>query len=112
MTVKDRIADIQKRTGLSEDIIRRVIEGEIESIVDSLRHGDRATLIGRVTITPELRSKLNIGGNFEDKVRLVIKPAGSLESRLADLDGFDKRDDSDDDDIPEGVLLMQIPGLS
>ena len=37
MTVKDRVADISKRTGLSEDIVRRVLNEECNSITESLR---------------------------------------------------------------------------
>ena len=47
MTTQDRLNDICEISGLSEDIVRRVFDAERQSIVKSLRKGERATLIGR-----------------------------------------------------------------
>ena len=49
MTVKERIQDIMDICGLSEDIVRRVLAAERESIKKSLRRGEKVTLIGRCT---------------------------------------------------------------
>lgn len=37
MTVTERIIDIQKRTGLSENIIRSVLKAETDSVINSLK---------------------------------------------------------------------------
>ncbi|MBO5388684.1 MAG: hypothetical protein J6A59_11190 [Lachnospiraceae bacterium] len=54
MTTQERYNDICKICGLSEDIVRRVLNAERQSVANSLKRGERATLVGRVTIRPEL----------------------------------------------------------
>lgn len=110
MTVQERIDDIVKRSGFSEEIVRRVLNAERESILESLKHGERATLIGRCTIVPELRKSLDIGGKIKTVIKLKASPSYSLESELVGLEGFIKRDTGDDDN-DEGIMLRQLPGL-
>lgn len=73
MTVTERIIDIQKRTGLSENIIRSVLKAETDSVINSLKKGEKATLIGRCTFTPVKKSKLDIGGNLNTCLRVSVK---------------------------------------
>ncbi len=112
MTVQERLADISKRTGLSEEIIRRVFSGETASILDSLKRGEPATLIGRCSITPELRNKLSIGGEVRGKIKGNVKLSGALESELAKITSFEKAAD-DDEEMPtaSGVRVMQLSAL-
>ena len=48
MTAQERIEDISKISGFSVEICRRVLNAETESIIKSLKRGERATLSGRV----------------------------------------------------------------
>ena len=92
MTTQERINDICALSGLSEDIVRRVMNAEKKSIVKSLRRGERANLIGRVVIRPEIRRRLVVGGEFENYIKLTANVASSLESMLDDLSGFENDD--------------------
>ena len=94
MTTQERIDDICKISGLSEDIVRRVMDAEKKSIIKSLRKGERATLIGRAVIRPEMKNKINPMGPegkpcWETYIKLSASPASSLESSLKDLDKFE-----------------------
>ena len=64
LTVQQRLKDICSRCGLSEEIVKRVLSAERDSIVESLKHGERATLIGRCVLRPEKRQKLETGGRI------------------------------------------------
>lgn len=111
MTVQDRISDISKRCGMSEGIVRRVLEAEQKSIVGSLKRGERATLIGRCVIEPELRYKLQReGGNFKKGIKLKASVTNSLMSELSDVEEFEES--TEKEDTLEGVMLMQIPSLT
>lgn len=108
MTTQERIEDICKISGLSEDIIRRVMNAEKESIAKSLRKGERANLIGRVVIRPELKHRLVVGGEFENYIKLNATVAASLESMLDDLSGFEVSTIQEE----TGIRLNQIPALT
>lgn len=109
MSVQERIEDICKISGLSEEIVRRVLNAEKQSIIKSLRRGERATLIGRCTIRPEIRTKLGVYGQEKRYIKLIAKPAPALEAELADLEDFEEP--IDNGDIAEEVRLNQIPSL-
>ena len=109
MNTQERYDDISRRSGLSEDIIRRVFNAEKESITESLKKGERATLIGRCTIKPEISSKLEVGCKLRKCIRLKAEVAQSLEASLEDLEGFIV--DSDSEEIEEGIRINQISAL-
>lgn len=111
MTTQDRLDDICKLSGLSEDIVRRVFDAERQSIVKSLKKGERATLIGRCVIRPELRSKIDIGGAPKQFIKLYSNVAASLESYLADMSNFEIDTDADEG-LPAGILVTQIEALA
>lgn len=110
MTTQDRLDDICKISGLSEEIVRRVFDAERQSIAKSLRKGERATLIGRCVIRPEIRSKLEVGGTMRNYIKLYSTVASSMEACLSDLCEFEI-DDGEDNSIPQGVLTTQIQAL-
>ena len=93
MTTQERIDDICKISGLSEDIVRRVMDAEKKSIAKSLRKGERATLIGRAVIRPEVKRRIVTdaaqGPHWETYIKLSASPASSLEAMLKDLDKFE-----------------------
>ena len=118
MTTQERINDICALSGLSEEIVRRVMDAEKKSIVKSLRKGERANLIGRVVIRPEIRHRLLVGGEFENYIKLSANVASSLESMLDDLNGFENvvADASNDSAIEQlnfrdQVRMSQISAL-
>ena len=107
MTAQERYEEISKLSGFSTDVVRRVLSAEKQSIINSLKRGERATLMGRCVIIPELRRKLEVGGNFSYCIKLKAKPASALESALRDLTDFEGVEDKDD----ENIELLQIPSL-
>lgn len=108
MTTQQRLDDICEISGLSEEIVRRVQDAECKSIIKTLRKGERSTLIGRCVIRPEIRTKIQIGGEPITFIKLSVSPAASLEAKLSDLPGFEI--DDDDSDM-EGIWVSQIPAL-
>ena len=110
MTTQERLDDICKISGLSEDIVRRVFDAERQSIAKSLRKGERATLIGRCVIRPELRSKIEIGGRPVQYIKLYSTVAASMETLLKDMTGFETEDPSNYEEMP-GILTKQINAL-
>lgn len=114
MTIAERYADICKISGLSEDIVRRVINAETQSIIGSLKRGERATLIGRCVIIPEIRSKLAVGAGVKNYIKLSATVAPSLKDKLEEISEFEAEVTNDDDNsgVPEDeILLYQIPYL-
>jgi len=106
VTVADRLTDISKRCGYSEEVVRAVLNAEADSIAVSLRKGERATIIGRVTIIPNVTAKL----------------VPSLEGRLALINNTKYKADIQKslqdkilsiDDITENILsgVYDIPML-
>lgn len=110
MTVQERIEDIVKRSGLSEPIVRRVMQAETESCIESLKRGERTTLIGRCTLRPELRTKLAVGGTMSKVVKITAAPSKSLEDELQGLTDWVVPQE-EDNSLPPGIRIMQIPGL-
>ncbi len=108
MTTQERIDDICNISGLSEEIVRRVMTAEKESIAKSLRKGERANLIGRAVIRPEIKRKLVVGGSFETYIKLNATVAASLESMLDDLSEFEVNTVEEE----QGIRLNQIPALT
>lgn len=108
MTTQERIDDICAMSGLSEDIVRRVMDAERRSVVKSLKRGERANLIGRAVIRPSIKSKIAIGGDIDTYVKLSVSAAASLESLLADVKSFEVPAEPED----AGIILHQIPSLT
>ena len=108
MTTQDRINDICTISGLSEDIVRRVMYAEMDSVAYSLRRGERANLLFRVVIRPEIKKRLVIGGEFETYIKLSASVAASLESMMNDLSTFEVKAEPEQ----EGIRLNQIPSLT
>ena len=109
MTTQERMEDISRRAGLSIDICRRVLNAESESIVESLKKGERASLIGRVTLRPELRQKLMVGGNIEKFIKVKPEISSSLAAQLDGVKEFTSSDNDKEED--NGIRLRQIQSL-
>ena len=110
MTVQQRLDDICKRQGMSEEIVRRVLQAEKASVLDSLKRGEKATLIGRCVIRPELRSKVDVGGDVRDYIKASASVAYTLQNELQNCSEFEKSQESENQ-IPEGIRITQISQL-
>ena len=110
MTTQERYNDICKICGLSEDIVRRVLNAERQSVANSLKRGERATLVGRVTIRPELRYKLGIGGEQIGSIKLKTSVSSALAAEFDAMSSFIS-DTSEDNSDDRGIVLRQIPSL-
>lgn len=98
MGIQERYDDIAAISGLSEEIIRRVYKATRQSIVKSLKNGERATIPGICTFTPELKDKINYKTQDENdilkryiKVKASASPA--LGTELEKLNSFNNTDD-------------------
>lgn len=98
MSIQERYNDIAAISGLSEEIIRRVYKATRQSVVKSLKKGDRATIPGICTFTPELKDKINYKAQAEDdvltryiKVKANASPA--LDTELERMNSFTNAED-------------------
>lgn len=110
MTTGDRYKDISERSGLSEDIVRRVLSAETESILESLKKGERATLIGRCTLRPDIRSKIEVGGKRVKYIRARATPSSIIQNELGQLSEYEV-DELDREEDMEGIAVRQIQSL-
>lgn len=111
MTVQQRLDDICKRSGMSEDIVRRVLQAEKASIIESLKRGERATLIGRCVIRPDLRQRVQVGGEVESYIKASADVAYALQQELQQYNKFIQDQHSNDNKLPEGIKMVQIQSL-
>lgn len=108
MTTQERYDDICRISGMTEEVVRRVLGAEKISIKESLKRGERATLIGRCTIRPEICGKIVIGGKLVNYIKLKSETAQSLNSYFEGLEGFILEEGNEE---IEGIRLNQIPSL-
>lgn len=107
MTAQERIEDISKRSGFSVDICRRVLNAEAESIINSLRKGERATLSGRVTLRPEMRQRMGLNCQVENVVKVKAEISSVIEAALSDVKEFEASDIKEKDTVKS----RQIPSF-
>lgn len=86
MNVNERIADICKLTGFKEDVVRRVLEAEGDSLAKSLASGEKSVLLGMCTFIPSIGKRLlhDENGNtiIEDRATLTVTPSKSLLAKV------------------------------
>jgi hypothetical protein len=105
MSLQERYDEVSSISGLSEDIIRRVYKATKESMAQSLKRGERATLPGICTITPEIKSKINYKeGVVSNYIKLKAKPSTAMESELDRLNNFDIADNKEKEQAEEEGL--------
>jgi len=96
MNTQERYDEISRLSGMSEDIIRRVLKASRQSLAQSLKNGDRATLPGICTIYPELKSKILIGGQPSTYVKLKASASSALATELENVSKFETESDRDE----------------
>lgn len=112
MTVQERIDDICKKSGMSEDIVRRVLNAEKASVIESLKRGERATIIGRCILRPQIQKKLVVGGEIVSTIKVRAEVSHGIQSELAEHEKFLGDDiEKDTSKLPDGIRVMQIQAL-
>lgn len=114
MTVQDRYDDICRRSGLSEEIVRRVLIAETDSCRDSLKNGEKVNLMGRCTIRPNIayRASLSSSGGIERAVRLKAKANITLEESIRNADFSEDINTNEEVGYREGIMVTQIGALT
>ena len=96
MNIQERYDDISKISGLSEEIIRRVFKATRQSLAKSLKQGERATLPGICTLTPELKNRIDIGGeSMTTYIKLKASASSAMETELGKISNFDITSEND-----------------
>jgi hypothetical protein len=116
MTAREMIREVSVESGLSEDIVRRVMEAEHECIARTLITGEKAHLLGRCTITPRLK-EVEVAGedgkmHKEQVIALSASASKSLYSAIK-RHGVNEFTDAKDEvrfEIPK-LASMQLEGL-
>lgn len=116
MTAAERYEEISKIQGVQVEIVRRVLTAERQSILDSLKRGEKATLLGRCVIKPEIHSGIEVSPTSAPRIRNWIKAkaviAPALAQELHEYEEFVSGSDSESDELPEGIMLQTIESLS
>lgn len=96
MNIQERYDDISNISGLSEEIIRRVFKATRQSLAKSLKQGERATLPGICTLTPELKNRIDIGGeSMTTYIKLKASASSAMETELGKISNFDITSEDD-----------------
>lgn len=113
MTLQQRYEDIAKRSGFSENVVKRVMSAQADSIIQSLKSGDSATIPQICKINPELRKCIKKdpnGGFIETKyIRVRAKPMYSLQEKLGDIEEY--IEDTEENNEDEDIRVAQIGSL-
>lgn len=94
-TINERIQDICNRSGLSADIVNRVMDARAESILDDLKNGMRVVDYGVCSLTPTVGQKVGIGG-IHNVVAVKCKVSPKITDTLNEVPDY-QVDTSDDD---------------
>lgn len=108
MNIQNRYEDMANISGLSEDIIRRVMKAARQSLAVSLKQGERATLPGICTLIPEIRHKLDLETKENVAfVKIKATASNSMTSELLKISEF-KSDDTLEDAEEKDVVALNI----
>lgn len=85
MNITDRYDDIAKRSGFSEDVVRRILKATTQSLVESLQNGESATLPGICRLVPNIKYKPNLATlEYENVVRVKALALESLIKQVSE----------------------------
>jgi len=90
MTLTERIADVSRRSGFSDATVEKVLKACQDSIMDSLVHGEKATLPGLCVLKPSVKLRLKqVGGQptAEKYFTVSAKPMQSVLDKMYSLSG-------------------------
>lgn len=94
-TIAERMQDIVERSGLSMDIVQRVMSARADSILDDLMSGMRVVDYGVCSLTPYTTKKLSVGG-VGNHVGVKCDVSPRIVEALNNVDNYEV-DESDDD---------------
>jgi hypothetical protein len=88
MTKTERAEDIAKRSGFSIETVNAVLKAERESILESLKQGEKVTLAGRCLITPVIKTRPAYDGGKVSVERYLSATAKPLQSLLDSIESL------------------------
>lgn len=98
MSVMERISDIAERSGMSDVVVRRVLKASRESLIETLKKGEKSTLPGIATYkVTEKKDGVGVRGRLSDTI-------------VCQLQGM-KIPTETAEDMSEYIDTLQIPGL-
>lgn len=93
MNITDRYEDIAKRSGFSEDIVKRILKATAQSLTHSLQQGEAATLPGICRLTPNIKYKPELTTfEYESVLRIKATALDSLTKQVASEFEFENTD--------------------
>jgi nucleoid DNA-binding protein len=96
MSLQERYDEVARLSGLSEEVIRRVYKATRQSIALSLKRGERATIPGICSITPELRNKIDREQcKVVTTIKIKAKASTALESELDRINSFEDKNNTE-----------------
>jgi len=111
MNIQERYSEISQFSGVSEEVVRRVLKACRKSLAASLKRGERATLPGICTMLPEVKNKIELGGTvMTSYIKVKAKASNSMESELEKLSQFDKNEDKNDDSALSKLNFINTDG--
>ena len=109
MNIQERYDDIARISGFSEDVIRRIFKATRQSLAESLKKGERATLPGICTVMPEVRYKLDCGGEtMSSYIKLKASASSALETELAKIQNFKSEEYENNRKAEEDSRVAQL----
>lgn len=106
--MQKRYEEIAEITGLSVNIVRRVLLAQGESALESLKRGERVTVPGICTVVPEIRNGICENGYY---IRPKVRPLASLVEKLSAYAEFTGNEEKEKEDDEEDVRVSQIGSL-
>lgn len=95
MNITDRYEDIAKRSGFSEDIVKRILKATAQSLAHSLQQGETATLPGICRLTPNIKYKPELTTlEYESVLRIKATALDSLTKQVASEFEFETADEN------------------
>lgn len=108
MNIQARYNEICALSGLSEDVVRRVLKASRQSLAQSLKRGERATLPGICTMIPEIKNRLAVGGtSMTSYIKVKAKASNALAS---ELDKANNMQNSDTEEDNNGIGKLNFVG--
>lgn len=111
LSVQERIADIVKRSNLSEQIVRQVFKAGADSVAESLRKGESAMLPGICSMRPIFKRKVTKFGDTKSVLDARCDPLSSLSTRLEDIESLNDNVDTLESDFEVGIRIVQLEAL-
>lgn len=93
MNITDRYEDIAKRSGFSEDVVKRILKATAQSLASSLQKGESATLPGICRLAPNVKYKPDLTTfEYENILRIKATALESLVKQVATEFEFENED--------------------